>query len=112
MKRPIIIERINMNYLKIQRGRGYYLKNNPTVGSTTDIDISQIAKDDLLELVNAAIEDDDFSMEDPNSSPIQNEAHRIIYEAIYKKLDEIHQKRQQLLDQENNLFLDAFKKYE
>lgn len=93
-----------------------YLRINDTVGEFLTKDssyslIDKINKDDLLFLIDCAVEKDDFEIEPYDSEKIKNPAQQIIYENIYKKFDELLRNKTQLKDQVDNLYKDAFEKY-
>lgn len=93
-----------------------YLRINDTDGEFLNKDslyvlIDKIDKDDLLFLIDSAVEKDDFEIEPYDSEKIKNPAQQIIYENIYKKFDELLKNKTQLRDQVDNLYKDAFEKY-
>ena len=96
-----------MKYLRINNDKGEFLKKD----SQEYIEIDKIEKDDLLFLINSAIEKNDFEIEPYNAERIKNPAQQIIYENIYKKFEELLKNRTQLKDQVDNLYKDAFEKY-
>ena len=96
-----------MNYLKIDKDNAYF--------KTKDKDwtaIDQIGKEDLLDLLNIAIEEEDFAMDEYDETKLNNKAHRVIYENIYAKLSELIDERDSFRETSNSLFKDAFEKYE
>ena len=95
-----------MTRLKIDNDKAYY-----STVSKDNIPIDQISKEDLLELLDLAIEEDDFYMDEYDGDKIQNQAHRIIYDNLYKKLLEVRNNRTQFKDEAENLYKEAFAKY-
>lgn len=95
-----------MKYLKIEENNAKFLKKDNSYEK-----IDKIDKNDLLFLINAAMEKDDFEIDVYDSQKIQNPAQQIIYENIYKKFDELLKNKNQLKDQVDNLYKDAFEKY-
>ena len=95
-----------MKYLRINENNGEFLKENFQYET-----IDKIDKDNLLFLINSAVEKDDFEIEIYDSEKIKNPAQQIIYENIYKKFDELLKNKNQLKDQVDNLYKDAFEKY-
>ncbi|MBE4162415.1 hypothetical protein HJ096_10750 [Vibrio parahaemolyticus] len=72
-----------MKRLKIERSQATY-----TVDGINWVSIEKIGKEDLLFLVDTVFEED-FDMDNPDESRIGNEAHKIIYENIYKKFKKL-----------------------
>lgn len=95
-----------MKYLKIEENNAEFLKKDNSYEK-----IDKIDKNDLLFLINAAMEKDDFEIDVYDSQKIKNPAQQIIYENIYKKFDELLKNKNQLKDQVDNLYKDAFEKY-
>ena len=95
-----------MKYLKIERNKGYYIDCN---GLTTEID--QINKDDLMYLLNKAIEDDTFEIDEYNEEDISNKAHQIIYKNIYEKFNNLLDNKTRFTDEAKQLYKNAFEKY-
>lgn len=95
-----------MKHLKIENNKAYF-----STMTKTDVPIDQIIKEDLLDLLNLAIEKDEFCMDEYNQNVIQNQAHRIIYDNIYKKLLELRNNRTQFRDAADNLYKEAVEKY-
>lgn len=95
-----------MKYLRINDTVGEFLKKDSSYSL-----IDKINKDDLLFLIDCAVEKDDFEIDPYDSEKIKNPAHQIIYENIYKKFDELLRNKTQLKDQVDNLYKDAFEKY-
>ena len=74
----------HMKYLKINENKGYYLKANEA--ETDDwIEIDKINKDDLMDLLNKAVESD-FEMDEYKEENLDNKAHQIIYKIFMKNL--------------------------
>ena len=95
-----------MKYLRINENNAEFLKENFQYET-----IDKIDKDNLLFLINSAVEKDDFEIEVYDSERIMNPAQQIIYENIYKKFDELLKNRNQLKDQVDTLYKDAYEKY-
>jgi hypothetical protein len=95
-----------MKYLRINGSNGEFYNK---MSQYTIID--KIDKEDLLFLINSAVEKEDFEIEPYDSEKIKNPAQQIIYENIYKKFEELLKNRNQLKDQVDNLYKDAFEKY-
>lgn len=95
-----------MKYLRINENNAEFLKENFQYET-----IDKIDKDNLLFLINSAVEKDNFEIEAYDPEKIKNPAQQIIYENIYKKFDELLKNKNQLKDQVDNLYKDAFEKY-
>ncbi len=95
-----------MRYLRINENNAEFLKENFQYET-----IDKIDKDNLLFLINSAVEKDDFEIDVYDSEKIKNPAQQIIYENIYKKFDELLKNRSQLKDQVDTLYKDAYEKY-
>jgi hypothetical protein len=101
----IMNEANRMKYLKIENSKGFY-----QLGDQNWIDIDQIGKDHLLQLLDKTIEGD-FEMDDNNNQPIGNKAHQIIYKHLYNKLSEISSNRSRFRDESEQLYREAILKY-
>ncbi|MGN0717212.1 hypothetical protein [Treponema berlinense] len=95
-----------MKYLRINGNNGEFLNKESQYKL-----IDKIDKEDLLFLIDSAVEKEDFEIDPYDSEKIKNPAHQIIYENIYKKFDELLKNKNQLKDQVDNLYKDAFEKY-
>lgn len=97
-----------MNYLKIERsGRCIFMDSK---GEKKDID--QISKEDILYLLDKATEEGhEFEMDDPTSNEIKNEAHKIIYENLYDKFQDLVKNKNKFIDESEALYRDAIQKY-
>ena len=95
-----------MKYLKVKKGKAYYLDSDSNLQ-----EIDSILKDDMLHLLDAATDKDiNFEMDDDIES-IQNEAHKIIYKELHKRLGELLANKDKFLDESESLYKDAFQKY-
>ena len=94
-----------MKYLKIETGKGSFQKES---GQWTELD--QMGKDDLLFLLNKAI-DDEFEMDVYDVNLIQNKAHQIIYKHLYQKFDELKLNKSRFKDESEQLYKSAIEKY-
>lgn len=99
------IEEVGMKALKIENNQGHFLTEDGQYETVDKID-----KDILLKLVNSALEDD-FEIDEYNDENLKNQAHQIIYKSISEKLNDLHNKRNQFLDESERLFLDEHEKY-
>lgn len=94
-----------MKQLKIEKSQALYTINGENWES-----IDKINKDDLLALVDMVFEDD-FEMDDPIEHKIANEAHKIIYENIHKKLQKLIDEKRNFQDESEIKYKDALEKY-
>jgi hypothetical protein len=95
-----------MKRLKIEDKKASY-----SVGAKTYAPIDQVTKEDLLGLLDAAIEEDNFEMDAFAEDSIQNPAHRIIYKNIHDKIADLRNNRLQFRNEANQLYKEAFEKY-
>lgn len=96
-----------MIYLKIDNGKGYFLNEKGDMQ-----EIHEICKEDLLRLLDSATDSDtDFEMDEINDGNIQNEAHRIIYNSLYRKFKALLENKNQFIDESESLYKDALQKY-
>jgi hypothetical protein len=96
-----------MIYLKIEDNKGYYWKQGDQLAY---IEIDKINREDLMELLNAAI-NLDFEMDEFVEDNLANKAHQIIYKNIYQKITELLPQKTRFKDESENLFRVAFEKY-
>lgn len=96
-----------MTYLKIENGKGYFLNSNDEMQ-----EIHDIRKEDILRLLDLATDSDvDFEMDEMRDGNIQNEAHRLIYDGIYRKFRELLDNKARFIDECESLYRDAIQKY-
>ena len=95
-----------MKSLKVENGKVYFLDKNSKYQ-----EIDQIEKEGLLYLLNKAIEDDSFEMDEYSEESIQNKAHQIIYKNIFNKFKELLQNRTRFKDESRQMYKEAFEKY-
>ena len=73
--------------------------------------ITDMTKDDLLNLAHAAIDEDDFEADKYDEALLPNPAHRIIYQQISCQLLDLHNRRTSFLEEVRNIYKDAYNKY-
>lgn len=95
-----------MKYLKIESDKVYFLD---TESNWQEIDI--LDKNSLLYLLDKAIEDDEFEMDEFDESNISHKAHQIIYKSIYEKFTGLLDEKTRFKDESRLLYRDAFEKY-
>lgn len=94
-----------MKYLKISDNKGFF-----TVDGTNWQPIDKINKEDLLSILDLALQDD-FEMDSYDETKLDNQAHQIIYRSLSNKLDELFKNRSRFNDESNSLYRDAIEKY-
>lgn len=102
-------KRKHMKYLKIENNKGYFLrdKNKPTDW----IEIDQIEKNDLLNLLDCA-ENDDFEMGVFSEDSIQHKAHQIIYKQLFEKFESFVANKKRFKDESEQVYKEALEKYQ
>ncbi|MDU3177391.1 hypothetical protein [Anaerococcus sp.] len=96
-----------MNYTKIENNNVFYRLEEKDDWKY----ISDINGEDLLILTEKCVEDENFEIEEYNSSLIRNEAHNIIYKSIYSNLIEIYKDRNSIIDQNKQRYSEIINKY-
>ena len=96
-----------MIYLKIENGKGFFRSADDVMQ-----EIHEIRKEDIMRLLDLATDGiNEFEMDKIESGNIQNEAHRLIYESIYRKFRDLLDNRKRFHDESENLYKDALEKY-
>ena len=95
-----------MKYLKIEGNKGLFSKEPDQW-----VELDQISKDDLLKLLNKAIQSEDFDMDQYDASLIGNKAHQIIYRHLYQKFNELKENSSRFKDESEQLYKSAIEKY-
>ena len=96
-----------MKCLEIKNGKGYFR----TVEKDFQ-EIDKIGKDDILSLLDIATDaETSFEMDDVNNNEINNPAHKIIYQHLFEKFNDILQNKNRFLDESNAKYKDALQKY-
>ncbi len=98
-------EEKDMQFLKIEDGKGYF-----STESANWNEIHEIDKDNILDIVTKGIKKG-FMMDNPEEKTIQNKAHEIIYKKLYAKFFELNGQRTRFKDESENLYKDALEKY-
>ena len=66
----------------------------------------------MLYLLDKATEDGcEFEMDSPSLNKIKNEAHKIIYENLYDKFQDLLKNKNKFIDESESLYKDALQKY-
>ena len=98
-----------MKYLKIENNKGYFLKGK---NNTTEwVEIDQIEKADLMNLLNCA-EIDDFEMDSFVAENIQHKAHQIIYQQLFEKFESFVTNKKRFKDESEQIYKEAIEKYQ
>ena len=95
-----------MKYLKIENNKGHFLSES---GEWTEIDT--ISKEELLHLLNKAV-NDDFEMDEYVEENIGHKAHQIVYKSIHEKFTELVANKNSFKDECDSLYKTAIEKYE
>ena len=97
---------ILLKYLEIDNGRVFFDESRKDKKS-----IDLIAKDDILKLIQRALDDDKFEMDAYDDTLVQNAAHKVIYKNIYQKLDDLIKHRISFNDERTGLYRTAINAY-
>ncbi len=96
-----------MKCLKIEKGKGFFLRNN---GDVEQVD--KMTKDDVLYLLNLATSSKEpFEMDPIGDQDVINEAHKIIYRSLYSKFSELLENRTRFFEESASTYKDAIEKY-
>ena len=96
-----------MKCLKIESGRGFFLKKDGEMES-----IDKITKDDILNLLNIATSPETaFEMDAITDDMALNEAHKIIYRSLYSKFSELLENKTRFAEESASVYKDALEKY-
>ncbi len=87
-----------MKFLKIDHGKGYFSLNG-----TEWIQIDQISKENILELLDTCL-NHDFEMDEFDKEKIANQAHQIIYKHIYEKFEDLKNNKNLLHDESESIY--------
>lgn len=81
-------------------------------GNRNEKKIDTISKEDILFLLTQATDAEcEFEMDESNDDEIKNEAHKIIFENIYNKFNDLLKNKNKFLDESMAQYKDAFEKY-
>lgn len=94
-----------MKHLKIEDQKGYFKKGESWIV------VTELTKDDLLNLAHSAVEDADFEVDAYDEAKLPNPAHKIIYQHISGQLAELHNRREAFQEEVRNIYKDAYNKY-
>lgn len=94
-----------MKHLEIKEQKAFFKRGNNWIV------VTEMTKDDLLNLAHAAIEDDSFASDEYDESALPNPAHRIIYQRVRGQMVELHNRREAFKEEVRNIYKDAYSKY-
>lgn len=94
-----------MKHLKIENRKAYFKKGGDWMV------VTDMTKEDLLNLAHAAIEEEDFETDAYDEALLPNPAHKIIYKQINSQLMELHNRRAAFQEEVRNIYKDAYNKY-
>ena len=94
-----------MKHLEIKEQKAFFKRGESW------IIVTEMTKDDLLNLAHAAIEDEEFTADAYDESQLPNPAHRIIYQRISGQLTELHNRKAAFQEDVRNIYKDAYVKY-
>lgn len=94
-----------MKHLKIEAQKAYF-----TRGENWMV-VTDMTKEDLLNLAHAAIEEEDFETDKYDEALLPNPAHKIIYQQINSQLTDLHNRRAAFQEEVRNIYKDAYNKY-
>jgi hypothetical protein len=95
-----------MKILKIEDENGYFLVDESAEWQPID----SIDKNDLLKLLDKFLEET-VEMDSPQETSLGNQAHSIIYSAIYEKLMQLSQDKNRFKDESERLYLEEINRY-
>lgn len=100
-------EEKNMKCLEIKNGKGYFLQSDGNM-----VELDKMKKDDLLYLLDIATNiEKEFEMDDIQTCRLDNQAHKVIYESLFDKFQELLQNRNRFYDESISLYKEALQKY-
>lgn len=97
-----------MKYLKIENNKGHFRLNS---SEDSWIELDQINKDNLLDLLKIAGSNDEFEMDEYDDSLLQNPAHNIIYKNLYMKFNDFVENKTRFRDSVESTYKNALEKY-
>lgn len=98
-----------MKYLKIEDNKGFFIKDKAQPNDWTEID--KIEKDDLLKLLDYAIEDN-FEIDEYDEAILGHKAHQIIYKSLHEKLKNFLVNKDRFKDQAESVYKEELEKYQ
>lgn len=94
-----------MKHLKIEDQKAFFTRGESWVV------VTDMTKEDLLNLAHAAIEEEDFETDKYDEALLPNPAHKIIYQQINSQLTDLNNRRASFMEEERSIYKDAYNKY-
>lgn len=94
-----------MKILKIEDNKGYFCANGEEFVSLDKLD-----KENLLNLVDYVLTEE-VEMDSYDPEILKNEAHRIIYRSVHKKLQELISRKDEFFDKSEREFYEIYENY-
>lgn len=94
-----------MKHLKIEGQNAYFTRGEKWMV------VTEMTKEDLLNLAHAAVEEEDFETDAYDEASLPNPAHKIIYQQINSQLTELHNRRASFQEEVRNIYKKAYDKY-
>lgn len=94
-----------MRILKIEGNNGHFSINGDEFES-----IDKLDKEGLLKLVDLALTKE-VDMDEFDPEILKNEAHRIIYRSVYKKLQDLVLRKDEFFDKSEREFYEIYENY-
>lgn len=98
--------RLVMKCLKIEDNKGMY-----SIDGEQWINIDQINKEHLLKLLEIAVDEQEFEMDEFDENKLGNKAHLVIYKNLYSKFKDLLQNKTRFKDESENVYKEAIEKY-
>lgn len=98
-----------MKILRIKNNKGEYSLDGSTFNN-----IVNISKEDLKTIVDIIMEQEDIELDviDDEKRKIENKAENIIYSDLYIKLNNLIEKKQEIIDRINSKYSNLIEKYQ
>ena len=93
--------------MRIDNNTGQYLSED---GRFTEVD--KITKEDLLRLVDLALQEEEIEYDEYSDEKLKNQAHQIIYKSVSEKLKGLRDRRKEFIDKSERLYLAEYERYQ
>lgn len=94
-----------MKILRIEDSNGHFCAEGEEF-----VSIDKLDKENLLKLVDLALKQE-VEMDAYDSETLKNEAHRIIYRSVHKKLQELIARKDEFFDKSEREFYEIYENY-
>lgn len=94
-----------MKILKIEDNNGHFCTDGDEF-----VSIDKLDKENLLKLVEHSLTKE-VVMDDYDPETLKNEAHRIIYRSVHKKLQELIARKDEFFDKSEREFYEIYENY-